>query len=145
MTRPQHGVKTLGHVTTASNDISLLFYEEVLERAEGIEPSSSVWKTEVLTITQRPRNGFSPMTVQMFRQEQSRRETRSNVMIWSGPVSPAANFSAGCTLAGLKDCPSGSKFRVIGFFRAAILFKRQYLFIWRTHGIVPAAHAFGLR
>jgi hypothetical protein len=27
-----------------------------LERAEGIEPSSSVWKTEVLTITQRPLN-----------------------------------------------------------------------------------------
>lgn len=25
-----------------------------MERAEGIEPSSSVWKTEVLTITQRP-------------------------------------------------------------------------------------------
>lgn len=26
-----------------------------LERAAGIEPASSVWKTEVLTITQRPR------------------------------------------------------------------------------------------
>ena len=29
-----------------------------MERAEGIEPSSSVWKTEVLTITQRPRVTF---------------------------------------------------------------------------------------
>ena len=28
---------------------------EFLERARGIEPLSSVWKTEVLTITQRPR------------------------------------------------------------------------------------------
>jgi hypothetical protein len=28
----------------------------VLERAAGIEPASSVWKTEVLTITQRPRS-----------------------------------------------------------------------------------------
>ena len=27
-----------------------------LERAAGIEPASSVWKTEVLTITQRPRS-----------------------------------------------------------------------------------------
>ena len=30
------------------------YFLEILERAEGIEPSSSVWKTEVLTITQRP-------------------------------------------------------------------------------------------
>jgi hypothetical protein len=27
-----------------------------MERAAGIEPASSVWKTEVLTITQRPLN-----------------------------------------------------------------------------------------
>ncbi len=33
----------------------VMFVWEFLERAEGIEPSSSVWKTEVLTITQRPR------------------------------------------------------------------------------------------
>jgi hypothetical protein len=33
----------------------LIVGKEFLERAEGIEPSSSVWKTEVLTITQRPR------------------------------------------------------------------------------------------
>ncbi len=31
-----------------------IFKGSVLERAAGIEPASSVWKTEVLTITQRP-------------------------------------------------------------------------------------------
>ena len=44
----------IGALTSiARSDAKAIWFD--LERAGGIEPPSSVWKTEVLTITQRPR------------------------------------------------------------------------------------------
>ena len=49
------GARTAGAPPLAAGaDRRSLLGHHGLERAEGIEPSSPVWKTGVLTITQRP-------------------------------------------------------------------------------------------